>query len=47
MESRIRLTNGTKQSAELVGCKNASVGERSALEESTRAINGDGECRVE
>ena len=29
--------NGAKRSAEAVGCKNESVGERSALERSTRA----------
>eukprot|EP01018_Ginkgo_biloba_P037947 Gb_09046 [translate_table: standard] len=29
--------NGTKQSAEVVGCQNTSVGERSALEGSTSA----------
>ncbi|KAG0447196.1 hypothetical protein HPP92_028429 [Vanilla planifolia] len=29
--------NGAKRSAEAVGCQNASVGERSALEGSTRA----------
>ncbi|KAI9196789.1 hypothetical protein LWI28_027008 [Acer negundo] len=33
--------NGAKQSAEVAGCKNASVGERFALEGSTRA-SGDG-----
>ena len=32
--------NGAKRSAEAVGCKNASVGERSALEGSTRASSG-------
>ena len=32
--------NGAKRSAEAVGCKNASVGERSALEESTRESRG-------
>ncbi|KAJ4699409.1 Protein root UVB sensitive 1, chloroplastic [Melia azedarach] len=32
--------NGAKRSAEAVGCKNASVGERSALEGSTRASGG-------
>ena len=32
--------NGAKRSAEAVGCKNASVGERSALEGSTRASRG-------
>ena len=32
--------NGAKRSAEAVGCQNASVGERSALEGSTRASSG-------
>ncbi|KAJ7941956.1 Protein root UVB sensitive 1, chloroplastic, partial [Quillaja saponaria] len=32
--------NGAKRSAEAVGCKNASVGERSALEGRTRASSG-------
>lgn len=32
--------NGAKRSAEAVGCKNTSVGERSALEGSTRASSG-------
>ncbi|XLU21557.1 hypothetical protein S245_057623, partial [Arachis hypogaea] len=32
--------NGAKRSAEAVGCKNESVGERSALEERTRASSG-------
>jgi hypothetical protein len=32
--------NGAKRSAEAVGCKNASVGERSALGESNRASGG-------
>ena len=32
--------NGIKRSAEAVGCKNVSVGERSALEGSTRASSG-------
>ena len=32
--------NGAKLSAEAVGCKNESVGERSALEERTRASSG-------
>ncbi|KAG8374823.1 hypothetical protein BUALT_Bualt10G0035600 [Buddleja alternifolia] len=32
--------NGAKQSVEAVGCKNTSVGERSALEESPRASGG-------
>ncbi|KAK0600192.1 hypothetical protein LWI29_012636 [Acer saccharum] len=32
--------NGAKRSAEAVGCKNASVGERSALEGSTRTSGG-------
>ncbi|CAN1132446.1 hypothetical protein LINPERHAP2_LOCUS16305 [Linum perenne] len=34
--SVIKEMNGAKQSAEAVGCKNASVGERSALGGSTR-----------
>ncbi|TYH91283.1 hypothetical protein ES332_A13G107500v1 [Gossypium tomentosum] len=34
--SVIKELNGAKRSAEVVGCKNASVGERSALGESTR-----------
>lgn len=33
--------NGAKRSAEAVGCKNESVGERSALERSTR-VSGVG-----
>ncbi|KAI6667932.1 hypothetical protein NL676_007097 [Syzygium grande] len=32
--------NGAKRSAEAVGCKNTSVGERSALEGSTRESRG-------
>lgn len=32
--------NGAKRSAEAVGCKKESVGERSALEERTRASSG-------
>jgi hypothetical protein len=32
--------NGAKQSAEAVGCKKVSVGERSALEGSTRESGG-------
>ncbi|KAM3221234.1 hypothetical protein CQW23_07853 [Capsicum baccatum] len=32
--------NGAKRSAEAVGCKNTSVGERSALEGSLRASGG-------
>ncbi|OIT33487.1 hypothetical protein A4A49_59409 [Nicotiana attenuata] len=32
--------NGAKRSAEAVGCKNTSVGERSALERSLRASGG-------
>ncbi|QHO06415.1 hypothetical protein HN51_065272 [Arachis hypogaea] len=32
--------NGAKRSAEAVGCKNESVGERSALEERTRTSSG-------
>ncbi|KAG8369104.1 hypothetical protein BUALT_Bualt15G0115900 [Buddleja alternifolia] len=32
--------NGAKRSAEAVGCKNTSVGERSALEGSPRASGG-------
>ncbi|KAL2225597.1 UNVERIFIED_CONTAM: hypothetical protein Sindi_3013100 [Sesamum indicum] len=32
--------NGAKRSAEAVGCKNTSVGERSALEGSPRASSG-------
>ncbi|KAL0315359.1 UNVERIFIED_CONTAM: hypothetical protein Sradi_5414100 [Sesamum radiatum] len=32
--------NGAKRSAEAVGCKNTSVGERSALERSPRASSG-------
>ncbi|KAK7239996.1 hypothetical protein RIF29_43207 [Crotalaria pallida] len=32
--------NGAKRSAEAVGCKNGSVGERSALEGRTRASSG-------
>ncbi|PIN17986.1 hypothetical protein CDL12_09350 [Handroanthus impetiginosus] len=32
--------NGAKRSAEAVGCKNALIGERSALERSCRASSG-------
>ncbi|KAH0648979.1 hypothetical protein KY285_034227 [Solanum tuberosum] len=43
--------NGAKRSAEAVGCKNTSVGERSALERSLRASgggrSGSEECRLE
>ncbi|KAL4356295.1 hypothetical protein AHAS_Ahas09G0072400 [Arachis hypogaea] len=38
--SVIKEINGTKQSAETVGCKNELVGERSTLEERTHASHG-------
>ncbi|CAI0450470.1 unnamed protein product [Linum tenue] len=38
--SVIKEMNGAKRSAEAVGCKNASVGERSALGGSIRASGG-------
>ncbi|KAK7239896.1 hypothetical protein RIF29_43264 [Crotalaria pallida] len=38
--SVIKEMNGAKRSAEAVGCKNGSVGERSALEGRTRASSG-------
>jgi hypothetical protein len=39
--------NGAKRSAEAVGCKNTSVGERSALEEPlARAVVDEAEARM-